>query len=165
MISVGDPLRFAVASGRPMFSKWQGTALVVIFAVTIGVMAARIPAALTAVAVVLGLTLMLSLATSREMSLRTGFFLILLAETKFRNRDAGALLSGQIDAQIGFELALYSVVFLITAVNFILIPRERLRPGSNERLLICYALFAGTSFLWSPTPGITAVRGLQQLTL
>jgi len=137
---------------------------VVLFAVAIGVVGARIPLALAAVGFVVGLTLMLSLA-GRESSLAVGFFLVLLAETKFRNRDAGALLSGQIDAQIGFELALYSVVSLLTAFNFLLIPRERLRPGRNERWLICYALFAAASFLWSPTPGITAVRGIQQLML
>ena len=148
-----------------MSTRLRRTALAVFLVVVIGAIGARIPLALAAVIVVLGLTLVLSLAAGRENSLAIGFFLVLLAETKFRNRDAGALLSGQIDAQIGFELALYSVVVLLTAINVVRIPLGRLRPGPNERFLICYALFAVASFLWSPTPGITAVRGMQQLML
>ncbi len=97
-----------------------------------------------------------------EPALRISFFLMLLGMTKFRTRDATALLSGGIDAQNIFELLVYAIVSLVIAVN--LLPafgRQARRFTRTERLLGGYVLLAMASALWSVNVPITAVRAIQ----
>jgi O-antigen ligase len=98
-----------------------------------------------------------------EAALRLAFFLILLATTKFRERSATALLSGDIDIQVAFELACYAAALLAVAVN--VLPAFRRRPAlrftRKERLLGAYVLLAATSTLWSENSHVTAGRAVQ----
>ncbi len=96
-----------------------------------------------------------------EIALEACFFLLFIAQIKFRSRDATAALSGNIDSQIAFELAIYGLVGLISLVNFIQILTERLRPSRNESLLLCYVALAGLSAFWSTAPKITIVRTVE----
>ncbi len=97
-----------------------------------------------------------------EPALHMSFFLMLVAMTKFRARDAKALLSGTFDAQILFELLCYAIVLLAVAVN--LLPafgRQARRFTRTERFLGGYVLLAIASVWWSPTVQITAGRAIQ----
>src|SRR5437762_1076985 len=96
-----------------------------------------------------------------QKALLFSFFLIMLADTKFRIRDPNALLSGDIDSQIIFELGLHSLVALITLANLPSIPLRRLKPTPMELVLLGYIALALVSALWSCTFRITAVRGVQ----
>ncbi len=148
-----------------MLTRSQTSVVLLAMMLLIGAVAASRLLVLAGIAAVLGLSLLIILVLGKEKGLECCFFLVLFAETKFRNRSAGALLSGDVDAQIGFELALYTVVFILTAVNFATLPPERLRPKSNEQFVIYYALVAAASYFWSYNASITAVRALQQVTL
>jgi O-Antigen ligase len=87
--------------------------------------------------------------------------ILLVAGTKFRTRDPLALVSGNIDSQILFELFLYAVVGLVTLAS--LISEERIdNPTPCEFLLLAYSILALSSVAWSYTPAITGVRGIQQ---
>jgi hypothetical protein len=79
----------------------------------IGSIAAFNPAALGAIVVILeavfaGVSLLLRPRTALIFS----FFLVMLAETRFRIRDPNVLLPGDIDAQVAFKLCLYMAIFL-----------------------------------------------------
>ena len=90
------------------------------------------------------------------------FLLVFLAETKFRQRDADAMLSGSVDAQVIFELAIYAalgwIVFLMIA--FPPKPARRLSP-TIAYALSGYAALALLSTAWSAAPAITVVRSVQ----
>jgi hypothetical protein len=97
-----------------------------------------------------------------EMALRLSFFLMLVAMTKFRARDATALLSGAFDEQIIFELLCYALALLVITVN--LLPafgRYARRFTRTERLLGAYVLLAVASIWWSANVQITAGRAIQ----
>lgn len=88
--------------------------------------------------------------------------LVLLAETKFRQRDVDATLSGSVDSQVVFELALYAalgwIVFLAVVVPAR--PVRRISPAIAWGL--CgYAALALVSTAWSAAPTITLVRSAQ----
>jgi hypothetical protein len=98
-----------------------------------------------------------------ETALRIAFFLILVGTTKFRERSATALLYGDIDAQVMFELACYVAAALAVVVN--LRPAFRRRPAlrftRTELLLGAYVLVAMTSTFWSANVNVTAGRAVQ----
>jgi len=90
------------------------------------------------------------------------FLLLLLAETKFRTRDAGAMLSGSVDSQVLYELALYAALGWIVVLGFIIPPRPAHRVAPAIAIgLGCYAALAVLSTVWSPSPAITLVRSVQ----
>jgi exopolysaccharide production protein ExoQ len=132
----------------------------------IGSIAALSPAALGAIVVILGVVFVgVFLLLRPRTALIFSFFLVMLAETRFRSRDPNALISGDIDAQIVFELFLYGVILLFTLVNM---NSSRLRypkPTLIERILFGYVVLAIISSFWSYDPWITAVRGIQLLIL
>ncbi|MGH8065945.1 MAG: O-antigen ligase family protein [Candidatus Entotheonellia bacterium] len=128
----------------------------------IGSIAALNPAALGAIVVILGVVfvgvfLLLHLRTALTFS----FFLVMLAETKFRERDPNALLSGDIDAQVAFELFLYGIILLFILMNISSSWLEYHKPTLVERILFGYVVLAIVSSFWSDDPRITAVRGMQ----
>jgi hypothetical protein len=101
------------------------------------------------------------LITHRQLALALAPLLVILAETKFRNRDPNELLSGNFDAQVIYELCIYAFLGLILLVNLSSLPRHRLRPTSTEWLLGAYVFVALGSILWSADFRLTAVRGVQ----
>jgi hypothetical protein len=146
--------------------KAAGTLLPLLVAVSLGTIVALSPAALGIVAVILALVLGGGfLIMQPRKALVVSFFLVMVAETKFRTRDPMASLSGNIDSQISFELVLYAVISLIILINFLSIPRGRLKPAPMEVVLLGYVMLALFSIIWSYNATMTAVRGAQLFTL
>ena len=88
-------------------------------------------------------------------------FLVLVAGTKFRNRDPTESLANVLDGQIVLELGLYACVGLIVGVT-LLSPKLRWSPLSlPERLFVGFVVLAGCSTVWSDAPAFTAVRAVQ----
>jgi O-antigen ligase len=93
-----------------------------------------------------------------------GAFLVLAAITKFRVREGTALLEGEIDGQVVFELAAYAAILAIVVLNVLASARrgERREAWSGARAgLGAYVLLALVSTLWSADRGVTAVRVVQ----
>lgn len=118
------------------------------------------PIAVAAVAVG-GVSLLMFLLLRPRAALASGVTLVLLASTKFRHRDAYALLSGSLDAQIFFEIGLYTLVFLITLRALLLLPVSSFRIGRTGALLGGYVGVTLLSALWSANLEITFVRAAQ----
>jgi O-antigen ligase len=132
----------------------------------IGSIAALSPVALGAIVVILGGAFVCVFLLFRpRTALTCSFFLVMLAETRFRSRDPNALLSGDIDAQIVFELFLYGVILLFILVNMNSSRLQYSKPTLIERILFGYVALAMISSFWSYDPAITAVRGIQLLIL
>lgn len=93
------------------------------------------------------------------------FLLLHFAATKFRNRSAQAMLSGEIDAQIMFELGIYALVAVIVVRCFFRIPSGQRRLHFYELLILAYLTIASVSVLWSPNFELAAVRVAQSWTL
>jgi O-antigen ligase len=91
--------------------------------------------------------------------------LIVVGETKFRARNAGALLEGNIDWEVGFELACYGLVALVTLGAITKLKWQDLKPSGVEVPLAAYTLLAVLSTLWSVDFRLSAVRSLQQAIL
>jgi O-antigen ligase len=89
------------------------------------------------------------------------FLLVLLSMTKFRRRDPSETLSGSLDLQILFELAVYGVIALIVVVAARRLRPGLLRPSATEMVLLLFTLFAVASAAWSPTMNVTLVRAGQ----
>ncbi|MBF6560832.1 MAG: O-antigen ligase family protein [Candidatus Binataceae bacterium] len=96
-----------------------------------------------------------------ELALKGAFFLLLVAQIKFRSRDATAALSGDIDSQVAVELALYALVAGISMINFLVILKQKLQPSFNERMLLAYVAIAVLSIGWSDAPKLTLVRATE----
>ncbi len=97
--------------------------------------------------------------------LPVAYFVLLVAGTKFRNRDPMATVSAQLDWNVAMELGLY---ILVAAATFVVIRvyRPRIgRPGVLETALGVYVLFALVSVLWSPSAALTLTRGGQLVIL
>jgi O-antigen ligase len=94
-------------------------------------------------------------------ALACAFFVVMLAETKFRMRDPGALLAGDVDSQILFELLLYSMILLVVVLNFLSSACPPLTPTLVEWALFGYVLLALLSSFWAADVRITAVRSVQ----
>jgi O-antigen ligase len=132
----------------------------------IGSIAALSPAALGAIVAILGVVVVgVFLLLRPRIALIFSFFLVMLAETRFRSRDPNALISGDIDAQIVFELILYAVILLFTLLNMGSSRLQHAKPTLIERILFGYVMIAIISSFWSYDPRITAVRGIQLLIL
>lgn len=89
------------------------------------------------------------------------FVCVLLAETKFRMRDPAALLAGDVDGQILFELGLYGCIALIVLRYWGTARHHPHRATPGERMLGAYVVLALLSALWAAEPRLTAVRGGQ----
>ncbi len=93
-----------------------------------------------------------------------GFFLILVADTKFRVRAVAEAVAGEVDRQILLELALYALIATVTAMLLATLRRERrslwLDLPSCGYVLVCVA-----SVAWSVAPKVTMVRSVQVLIL
>jgi O-antigen ligase len=124
------------------------------------------PVTLSAIILALGaLGACTFLAFRPQRILVFSFLLLLLAVTKFRKRDVGALLDSGIDAQIVYELILYGVVLAITLLNLSVNSRKYLSPTSLELVLFGYVALALSSTLWSDSFQYTLVRSVQLVIL
>jgi exopolysaccharide production protein ExoQ len=88
------------------------------------------------------------------------FFLVLIAETKFRGRDPTASLSSEVDSQIKFELLVYGFLGL-ALLTLLYQSRFEIRLRAVEMLLLAYIGLALVSLVWSPVPQLTLVRAGQ----
>lgn len=120
----------------------------------------RVSAALVAVTGLVGLAVV-SYQRPRA-TLSACFFIVLVAGTKFRRREASASLDGSLDAQILFELVLFAAVGVAVVAGW-LATRDRRRLTMVELLVGGYAGIALLSTLWSAAPGLTLVRAGQLL--
>jgi O-antigen ligase len=90
------------------------------------------------------------------------FLLVFLAETKFRQRDADAMLSGSVDSQVIFELAMYAALGWIVFLAITVPPKPARRISPSIALgLGGYGALALLSTAWSAAPAITLVRSIQ----
>jgi hypothetical protein len=132
----------------------------------IGTIAALNPVVLGAIVIILGVVLVaIFLLLHTRTALTFSFFLVMLAETRFRSRDPNALLSGDIDVQVAFELFLYGLILLCILVNINSNRIQYRRFTLIEQILFGYVVLAIVSSCWSYDPRITAVRGIQLLIL
>jgi len=90
--------------------------------------------------------------------------MFLIAGTKFRGRDATALVDGSIDGQVMFEIGVYVIVGVIVALNLTAVEKFE-GPRPLEIALFAYASIALASVGWSVSPAITTVRASQQMLL
>lgn len=93
------------------------------------------------------------------------FFLVLVADTKFRVRDPLASLAGTVDAQVIIELGLYTVVGLSALCALFSRSFKYRHPNPLEGAVFAYVLLAVASTMWSLAPAVTFVRSLQLATL
>ncbi len=155
--AVSKPLQAARAS------LWLLMLLAV--AITIGVLSIQWPLPMAAMLVVcLGGAGLIAIV-GVERCLPFCLALVVVGETKFRARNAGALLEGNIDWEVGFELACYGLVGLVTLGALAKLKRQDLKPRGVELPLAAYTLLAILSTLWSVDFRLSAVRSLQQAIL
>ena len=98
-------------------------------------------------------------------ALASGYLIVLIAGTKFRERLATATLAGELDWQVGFELTLYGVLGIITTMSILSTRAGHRRFAMIECGLIGYAALAAASTFWSFAPALTAVRAFQLIVL
>ncbi len=94
-------------------------------------------------------------------ALMVSFFLIMLAITKFRERDPWAVLAGNIDANNIYELVLYGIILMIALWNIRFVAIRRLKLGSMGLLLLGYISLSLVSALWSPNSLVTLGRATE----
>jgi O-antigen ligase len=137
-------------------------AITVILALAAGIAAALGVMGVAALAATVIALLALWLVVSNPANaLKFGFFLLLIAQIKFRWRDPGAALSNSVDGQITFELAMYALVALVSILNLPAATRSPIKPSRNEEMLGLYVAFAVFSVFWSVAANITMVRATQ----
>ena len=139
---------------------------VLVGAVALGALGARLPVLFgVVVALGAGAGICAYAYLHPARALGAAFCLIPIAQTKFRVRSAAASASGEVDAQILLELGLYAVVGAIVAfaASRELFTRRPL--GVSELLLGAYAGVALGSVLWTDTPTLTLVKGVQLATI
>ena len=136
--------------------------VIVAGAAVVGAAGAWQPLVFLAVAVILaGIAICAAAHRYPAPALSVGFALLPIAQTKFRVRAFDASAAGQLDAQILLELGIYALlgtiaVFAATSSAF----RAR-RPSRAEQLLAAYVVVVIGSVIWSLTPTITIVKGVQ----
>lgn len=96
-----------------------------------------------------------------QMAVAASFVGVLIANTKFRTREADASLAGAIDAQILFEIGLYAAIGLGLLAIFAAGRFDRRPLTAAERLVVAYTGVAVISTAWSLAPMLTLVRATQ----
>jgi hypothetical protein len=141
-------------------------AILVVFALSAGVACAYGVIGMAAFAALgIGLLALWMVFANPRQALKFCFVILMIGEIKFRWRDPGAALSGSIDGQVMFELAMYGVVLLISLRNLLAMPSRPLVLTRNEGMLLLYIALAIASIAWSVAPKITVVRGAQLVVL
>lgn len=101
----------------------------------------------------------------KDLAFRSGFFLVLIAETKFRIRDPLAATEGSVDAQVGFELFIYAFIAWQTLRALRHVSLREIRVSPLEGVLAAYVVLAVVSVAWTPIVSYTLVRALQLVIL
>jgi exopolysaccharide production protein ExoQ len=96
-----------------------------------------------------------------RLAVAASFVGVLVANTKFRTREADASLAGAIDAQIMLEIGLYAVMGLALLAIFTTGRTDRRRITGAEGIVIGYVGIAALSTIWSLAPVLTMVRSAQ----
>jgi exopolysaccharide production protein ExoQ len=96
-----------------------------------------------------------------RLAVAASFVGVLVANTKFRTRDADASLAGAVDAQIVLEIGLYAVIGLGLLAVYAAGRVNRRRLTAAEGIVIGYASIAALSTVWSLAPMFTLVRSAQ----
>lgn len=131
-------------------------------ALCLGITAALNPSALGGVVALCGLMVAgIFVVLQPQKALQGAFFVVMLAETKFRMRDPAALLAGDVDSQIVFELALYGILLFVVIMNALAAAYHTARLTLVEYALGGYVILALGSACWAADMRITAVRGVQ----
>ena len=145
--------------------RWWGAAAVLGAAFALGRVGATRPLLFALVlAAAAGVAAIVAARRAPRAALTAAVFAVLVAGTKFRMRDPTASLDGDLDSQVMLELALFAAAgcAVLGAVRTLSrggrLDWNALKPVGVEWALVAYALFAGTSALWSPTPTLTLVR-------
>ncbi len=153
-------------------ARWIGhearllTPAVLVVAAAIGALGAREPAVFVVIgALILVVAVCVGAYRHPTRTLGGAFFLLPVAETKFRMRSPGASVAGEVDTQVLMELGIYALIGLIAVVTAASSAFRR-RPFTRPELLLgAYVAMAVGSELWSETPALTAVRGVQLVIL
>ena len=131
-------------------------------ALCLGITAALSPSALGGVVALCGLIgTGIFVVLQPQKALQGAFCVVMLAETKFRMRDPAALLAGDVDSQIVFELALYGIILFVVIMNVLSTAYHSARLTPVEYALGGYVILALCSSCWATDFRITAVRGVQ----
>src|SRR5262245_12989829 len=131
-------------------------------ALGLGITAALSPSVLGGVIALCGLMAAgIFVVLQPQQALRCAFFLVMLAETKFRMRDPAALLAGDVDSQIVFELSLYGIMLFVVFMNVLSSAYRTAKLTLVEGVLGGYVLLVLCSACWAADFRITAVRGVQ----
>lgn len=96
-----------------------------------------------------------------RLAVAASFAGVLVANTKFRIREADASLSGLVDAQIMLEIGLYGAIGLGLLAIFAAGRLDRRRITGAEGIVAAYAAIAMLSTVWSLAPMLTLVRSTQ----
>lgn len=131
-------------------------------AALVGGVVAYVPVAAVGVAGALGLVALLWVVYRRPTRvLPFWVFLLLVAGTKFRIRDASDSLAGALDGQVVLELALYGLLAAILMVVW-RAARVRVLPlGRMELVAAGWVAVVLLSPLWSEAPTLSAVRAAE----
>ena len=150
---------YAVPSPSAVMNRLRRGALVLLVGALLGCGIILAPA-ITAAGVLLTLVAVISTGWPQG-ALKVSFFVVLLANTKFRTRDPTASFAGDIDNQIMYELFLYAVVGVIALAGARSALFRRSRITLFEGVLVGFVVLALASSFWSLAPAFTAVRSLQ----
>jgi O-antigen ligase len=156
-----DPLLLTVRRKRG--ARWLAGSLAL--AALLAVLSVSLPLPLVGIVglSIAGAILIATLGVERCLLL--SFLLTIVGETKFRARNPGELLAGNLDWEVGLELASYALLALLSVAGFVRLKRRDLRLEGIEIPLSLYAGLALLSTSWSVEPRLSAVRGIQQIIL
>jgi O-antigen ligase len=146
---------------RPDTSAVTSAVAVVVLAAVgyLGAANLSIIAALVGVVFLVGWT---AIALERpRLAVAASFIGVLVANTKFRTREADASLAGAVDAQIMLEVGLYAVMGLGLLAIFASGRVDRRRLTAAEGIVLGYVGIAALSTMWSLAPMLTFVRSAQ----
>lgn len=110
---------------------------------------------------VVGLVASWLIVRSPFRALNVSLFVVLVAWTKFRNRDPMATLAGVVDWQIALELGLYALLGIVALRVWFVADVDRLKVYPIDIVAIAYVALVFASIAWSPVMRITAVRAVQ----
>jgi exopolysaccharide production protein ExoQ len=152
----------ASAAQRPDTTTEVISAVAVMGLAVVGYLGAANVSLIAALVGIMVMVVWAAIAIDRErLAVAASFVGVLVANTKFRTRDADASLSGSIDAQIMLEIGLYAVIGLGLLAVYVAGRVDRRRLTGTEGIVIAYAAIAALSTVWSLAPMLTLVRSAQ----
>ena len=152
----------AATAGRPDTTAEVTSAVAVMGLAVVGYLGAANVNIFAALVGVLLMIVWAAVAIDRpRLAVVASFAGVLVANTKFRTREADASLAGAIDAQIMLEIGLYAVIGLGLLAVYASGRVDRRRLSGAEAIVIGYAGIAALSTVWSLAPMLTLVRSAQ----